>query len=205
MTPEYITKTLPSNFDEMVAAMLRCEQTKGQSVYQHGQSVCKYFLHLLDHINGGYSLDGWKLPDWFAGYADDLVSNIHDESIIREYTLYHDCGKPFCESDGRFPNHVEASTYVWSLVGGNEIVRRLIANDMVFHTATAEEIKHKMENEWSIKDACTLYLAALSEIHSNAKMFGGIESQSFKIKWKQLERRGKQICKHYFGILEVLK
>jgi len=42
-------------------------------------------------------------------------------------------------------------------------------------------------------EAATLLLTALAEIHSNAEMFGGIESTSFKIKWKQLNRRGKKI------------
>ena len=40
-----------------------------------------------------------------------------------------------------------------------------------------------------------LLFAALSEIHSNASMFGGIESTSFKMKWKQLNKRGNAIIK----------
>jgi len=30
-------------------------------------------------------------------------------------------------------------------------------------------------------------------VHANASMFGGIESTSFKIKFKQISKRGKQI------------
>jgi hypothetical protein len=41
----------------------------------------------------------------------------------------------------------------------------------------------------------TLLVAALAEIHSNAQLFGGIESVSFKSKWKNWDRRGKQIMK----------
>ena len=41
----------------------------------------------------------------------------------------------------------------------------------------------------------SLLLAGLAEIHSNAEMFGGLDSVSFKIKWKQINKRGKAICK----------
>ena len=42
-------------------------------------------------------------------------------------------------------------------------------------------------------EAATLLLTGLAEVHSNAAMFGGISSTSFKIKWKQIDRRGKAI------------
>jgi hypothetical protein len=41
--------------------------------------------------------------------------------------------------------------------------------------------------------ALTLLLTGLAEVHSNANMFGGIESTSFKIKYKSICQRGKQI------------
>ena len=49
------------------------------------------------------------------------------------------------------------------------------------------------------KEAISLLISALAEIHSNAQMFGGIESDSFKIKWKHIDRRGNAICKKLFG------
>ena len=49
-------------------------------------------------------------------------------------------------------------------------------------------------------EAISLLLVALSEIHANAEMFGGIESTSFKIKWKQIDKRGNAICKLLFGV-----
>ncbi len=205
MIPELTNK--PTNFDDMAAAMLRCEQTAGQSVYQHGQSVSKHFDDLMDHIKGIYTLpEGrWKLPEWIQQYKDELLANLHDRGLIDQYLTFHDCGKPYCRTpEGRFPDHANVSAYVWACVGGNEAVGELIRDDMVIHTATAEEISQKMQ-EWSVKDACTLLLAALCEIHSNARMFGGIDSTSFKIKWKQIDKRGRQICKHYFGVLEVVK
>lgn len=191
----------PANFDDMVAAMLRCEQMPGLSVYQHGQSVHRHFLDLMDYMNGTYQLPAgqWRLPEWLDEYKDWIISNLHDESIIHQYTLYHDCGKPFCrkvDEDGRvhFPDHAEISAATWASVGGDETAGRLIRDDMVIHTASAEVITGKCL-VWSQKDAVTLLVAALAEIHSNARMFGGVDSTSFKIKFKQIERRGKQICK----------
>ncbi len=67
---------------------------------------------------------------------------------------------------------------------------------MCIHQCSATEID-EMCKIWSIKDAFTLLLAALAEIHSNSRMFGGENSDSFKIKFKKLEQRGKQICKYY--------
>jgi hypothetical protein len=34
---------------------------------------------------------------------------------------------------------------------------------------------------------------AMAEVHSNAQMFGGENSDSFKIKAKHLEKRGRQV------------
>ena len=192
----------PISFDEMVAAMLKCEQSIGQSVYQHGISVHNHFEDLIDHLNGIYSLpEGrWKLPEWLGLYKDEILSNLHDAGKIEQYLKHHDCGKPFCRTyDGHFPDHAEVSWKVWSNLGKNEIIGHLIRDDMVIHTATAEQIASKIENDWNIEDACTLLLAALCEIHSNARMFGGVDSVNFKMKWKQIDRRGKQICKYYFG------
>jgi len=196
-------KTQVLTFEEMVRAMLLCEQTSGQTVYQHGQSVDTHIRQLLDYM-GGMPLDGpWRLPKWIDQYKDEIMENLHPVDVISTYALYHDCGKPFCrivDEEGRvhFPNHAETSKEVWLKVGGSETVANLIGWDMVIHTAKAEEIKRHLEEEWTVQDAMTLLVAALAEVHSNAKMFGGIESVSFKSKWKQIDRRGKQILKHFF-------
>jgi hypothetical protein len=42
-------------------------------------------------------------------------------------------------------------------------------------------------------EAISLLITGLCELHSNAQMFGGIESTSFKIKWKHLSKMGKRI------------
>tara|TARA_Y100000034_G_scaffold100014_1_gene123137 strand:- start:8028 stop:8636 length:609 start_codon:yes stop_codon:yes gene_type:complete len=185
--------------------MIKTEQTQGQSVHQHGQSVWEYYEDLLQYMKGVYPLQKkWRLPNWLENYKDKILTSLHNEGKIKEYALYHDCGKPFCKVVDKktgsihFPDHAECSKYVWACLGGNEVVGNLIGWDMVLHTASAAEIQRHLEEEWSREDAFTLLLAALAEIHSNARMFGGIESVSFKSKWKKLERRGKQICKFYF-------
>lgn len=56
----------------------------------------------------------------------------------------------------------------------------------------------EIEDFIKIPDCITLLIAGLCEVHSNASMFGGIDSVSFKIKWKQIDRRGREICKKMF-------
>ena len=197
-----INCSLPKNKDEMITAMICCNQNESQTIYQHGQSVSNHFIDLINHLKGIDLLNDWKMPNWIYDYKDKLIESMHDEEKIKEYTIYHDCGKPYCRTVDylgkvHFPNHEIVSSYVWLSIGGDVDVGRLIADDMVIHTATAIEIEDKL-NKWSCQDAVTLLLAALAEVHSNSKMFGGIESTSFKMKWKTVDKRGKQICKFLF-------
>jgi len=62
---------------------------------------------------------------------------------------------------------------------------------MEIHTIKAKELSFFIKN----KEAISLLITGLSEIHANAEMFGGIESINFKIKYKQIDSRGKQIIK----------
>lgn len=184
--------------------MLTTEQTKGQTVFQHGQSVQYHFFSLLDHLKNDSDLPGWRLPAWISTHSKHILSNLHSDETIAAYTLYHDCGKPLCrivDSEGKahFPDHAEVSRRTYLAATGDTVVANLIGWDMVIHTATAEEIAMRLQSVWTPKDAVTLLLASLSEVHSNARMFGGIESVSFKSKWKTIEKRGKQICKVLFS------
>lgn len=182
--------------------MLSCEQTKGQSVFQHGQSVQQHLFELLDYLKYDNPLNStWRVPTWLTQFREPLASSLHSEESLAAYTLYHDCGKPFCQSeDGtHFPDHAAVSKQVFLEATGDDVVANLIGYDMVIHTASAEEIQHHLDNLWSKEDAITLLLAALAEVHSNAKLFGGTDSTSFKMKWKTIEKRGKQICKYHFA------
>lgn len=173
--------------------MANCPQTETMSVLEHGESVWSYTQKLLDK-----NTEGFRVPNWLLENYDEILANVHAIEIIKDYNVLHDCGKPYCltvDENGKrhFPNHAEVSkqTYL-ELENANPIVANLIGWDMVLHSATAEEIQAL---NLSKADSYTLLLTALAEVHSNAAMFGGIESVSFKQKWKKLDRRGNMILK----------
>jgi hypothetical protein len=175
-------------------------QTESQSVYQHGVSVKEHIFELISFLKTGQISEGWRLPTWMYDYRAQLLSSLLSEDIIEEYTIFHDCGKPYCltiDEKGKrhFPDHAEVSYRIWQTVSSNQTVANLIRMDMKIHTMKAADIDEFIQHP----EATTLLLAGLAEIHSNAKMFGGIESESFKIKWSQINKRGKAICQKLFG------
>lgn len=175
--------------------MNACEQTKGMTVLQHGESIRDFFLDLKRHVLEGAPLNHpWKLPAWAGEKA--LWDHLMDDQITAEYQVFHDCGKPFCKTiddEGRthFPNHAAVSKDIWLSIGGHPQAAELIGMDMDIHLLKGDDLAEFC----SRKEAATLLLTGLCEIHSNAQMFGGIESTSFKMKWKHIDRRGKQIAK----------
>jgi len=117
------------------------------------------------------------------------------EDVLRRYTVYHDCGKHLVEEtdgEGRhFPDHANVSADYWLRHYPEDThVALLMRNDMFIHACTAKELDDSVLPHEVL---CTLLLTALAEIHSNAAMFGGVDSQSFKIKWKQVNRRGSRL------------
>lgn len=180
--------------DELLKAMKNCEQTKGQSVLQHGESVRDYLFDLINHLRSGTSLKyDWILPDWLFENKDLILTSLPDDETLELYTTYHDCGKPFCltidEGKRHFPNHAQISHDIFKRVFNNPVAADLILRDMDIHTLKADGVKEFAKNP----HALTLLLTGLAEIHSNCQMFGGPESTSFKIKWKCINQRGKQI------------
>lgn len=177
--------------------MSSVEQSSGQTILQHGESVWEYLSDLIQYLKTGKSEFVWRIPEWLESNKDQILSNIYDLETIKTYAIHHDCGKPFCrtvDENGKvhFPNHAQVSYETWLKVSDDQIVANLILNDMKIHTMKAEGIEDFCKDK---RSACTLLLSGLAEVHSNARMFGGIESDSFKIKWKQIDRRGKQIIK----------
>lgn len=184
--------------------MLTCEQTKGQTVFQHGSSVQQMSFELIGHLSDGFSISGWKLPEWLVANKSEITSNLHSLEDIACYTLYHDCGKPLCrtvDAEGKvhFPDHAAVSRQAYLDATSDERVANLIGWDMEIHKSSLEEIEQLTTSVWSRHDACTLLLVSLAELHSNARMFGGIDSTSFKIKWKKIDKAGKKICKILFN------
>lgn len=144
--------------------------------------------------------DGWKIPDWFLLYRNQILNSLMSRDIIEEYTVYHDCGKIKCitiDSDGKrhFHNHAEVSYHTWLSVGGSVQAATLMRMDMLIHTMKCDDIDEFIKH----REAITLLIAALAEVTSNSQMFGGIDSTSFKIKWKQINKIGKKICFKLWG------
>lgn len=173
--------------------MKETPQTDIQSVWDHGVSVRNYLNDLLDHLQKNIPLKyEWRLPDWI--YDSILLEDLLNRETLDTYTLYHDVGKPFCltyDEEGRkhFPNHAEVSYNTFKEVFDNNVSADLIRRDMDFHLLRADGL----EEFANYKYCRSLILSALAEIHSNATMFGGIDSTSFKIKWKHTDKRGRQV------------
>ncbi len=209
--------TLPNTWAELKEDMKNCEQTSGQNMLQHGASVWDWYDTIGEILSIGSEveknkplLDKLKLPDWFFEFEEQLAWNRLSSSHIYNYTMYHDCGKPYCrtvDEEGRvhYPNHAEVSYNVWNHVNKIDPLYRdlreqnfydkvgeLIRRDMEIHTLKAADIDEFCRDTY---EAVTLLLVGLAEVHSNAEMFGGFDSTSFKIKWKQIDRRGRAICK----------
>jgi hypothetical protein len=181
-------------YQQVIFDMLSTPQTDTQNVLEHGISVNKYFNDLTNDVK----LD-WKLPTWFQTNKEFILKNLHSKEDIKEYQIMHDCGKPYCitiDEEGRrhFPDHANVSRDTFSKISNNKIVADLISKDMVFHTIKADKVE-EFFNSNSLQTVLTLLVTSLCELHSNASMFGGSSSQSFKIKYKQLDKRGNQVLK----------
>jgi len=182
--------------------MQECEQTQGQTILEHGLSVWSYLHELLRFLEHGEPLDEtrWRVPKWLIDNRELLRSQVLPSAILKEYAIYHDCGKPRCrevDSEGRvhFPDHAEVSYRAWLEVSDDQDVAFLIRNDMKMHVMNSEECAEFLCMT-DPRFSASLLLSALSEVHSNARLFGGVDSTSFKIKAKKLDQRGKQFCSY---------
>ena len=182
---------------ELIEKMKSCEQTKGQSVLQHGESVRDHLFDIINHLRNNDPLKyKWKLPDWLYDNKNKIISSLPDDETLILYTTFHDCGKPFCihiDEMGikHFPDHAKMSYQIFNKVFDNEVAAHLILHDMDIHTLKSKDVEEFSKLPYYL----TLLLTGLAEIHSNCKMFGGFESTSFKIKFKSINQRGKQLFK----------
>ena len=185
--------------------MMECEQTAGQNVLQHGRSVREHYFALVDHLQGKINLNetsNWRIPEWVETYREQILSSLPSRYVMDRYLTLHDCGKPAVrevDEDGKqhFPNHAQSSEKVYLETFGDEAdptVAYLIAHDMDAHMLKADGIPEFAKQPTAVGQL----LAALAEVTSNAAMFGGIESTSFKIKYKQIDQRGKALMKLLF-------
>lgn len=176
------------------------------SILQHGILVSQYYLDIYSHLQFNSKLQyNWKLPNWLYEEKEFILNNLLPISTLTTYQTYHDIGKPYCKiyeledkSKYHFPNHAEISSETYKKLNNNkeDIISTLIKRDMDIHLIKAKDIPSFIGgSSIDYKIAISLLLTGLSEIHANAEMFGGIESTSFKIKYKQIDSRGKQIIK----------
>lgn len=180
---------------ELIDAMQACMQNEHQNVLDHGRSVLRHYQIMLGHLDSGHDLPRWwRLPCW----AKDMRPFALPDAIMAEYAEFHDCGKPFCrtvDEGGRqhFPGHAEMSEKIWLSVGGHAQAARLMALDMHAHILTPATVA-----EFGVMpEAPSLLLMAIAETHSNAMMFGGTDSDSFKIKMKKLDKLGGRAAALY--------
>ena len=112
------------------------------------------------------------------------------------YQLWHDCGKPATrqvDADGRvhYPDHADASSRIWLQLGGEPEIAELIRRDMECHLLRPAGAAAFAKTPFALE----LLITSLCELHANATMFGGMDSESFKIKFKRLDRCGSIILK----------
>lgn len=174
------------------------------SILEHGIQVNQYFLDLYNHLQFNRKIQyNWKLPLWLIENKKFILEQLLPIGILSNYQIYHDIGKPYCkiyeldnQSKYHFPNHTEKSAEIWKSISPDNNIVKLISMDMDIHTMKAIHIDEFIKHN----EAISLLITGLSEIHANAEMFGGIESTSFKIKYKQIDSRGKQIIKKLISI-----
>jgi hypothetical protein len=142
----------------------------------------------------------WRYPQWLLSHSKALLECLPPDHVLEKYALWHDCGKPFCKTvdeNGKthFPNHAKVSANLFrEIYPEQEDIAALIEMDMDIHLLAADGIEEFCKRP----QAAALLLAGLASLHSNAAMFGGIATDSFKIKWKHIDRRGAAICKRLF-------
>jgi hypothetical protein len=154
------------------------------TVWTHGQQVLRKFQELM---SGDYT--SWPRIEKVTWVEEALRSfkTVYPIEDIYTYCLYHDIGKPFCltQTDGNihFPNHAQVSHDIWLQVDTRKHIATWMLHDMDIHTMCREDFGQT-------PDANLHRLVGLAEVYANAEMFGGYESDSFKIKLKKLIKNG---------------
>ena len=180
------------SLDELLIEMKACEQAPNLNMLQHGELVHEKYNMLMQQLK-----DGTVKHAELLSLYEKFKSKLPPPSVLKAYHVMHDCGKSLCLEIGedgkrRFPNHAEISAKQYELIFPNDqFTTNLIRKDMDFHTLRGEELdvlcKHPL--------APILYFTAWAEIMANAEMFGGIESDSYKIKAKRLIQACKKLLK----------
>ncbi len=169
--------------------MRSCEQTAGMDMLQHGRLVHEHYLDLISQLESG----AHECPELNKLWSH-LKHAIPPADILKRYHVYHDCGKHLCLEIGedgkrRFPNHAEHSAKQYSHIFPEDgLITALIRHDLDFHILRGDDLLRL----WKSPFAPALYFTAWAEISANAEMFGGKQSESYKIKRSRLIQAGKK-------------
>lgn len=162
---------------------------------EHGQLVHDSYVHLWRGLAAAaFEQDEPALQAWFDQMKAHQPHALLSPDQLRAYHVYHDCGKHLTltiDESGRrhFPNHAAASARQYEAIfPRDDLTRDLIAHDMDFHTMRGDDLRAL----WTHPLAATLYLTAWAEIRANATMFGGLQSESYKIKRSRLLQAAKK-------------
>lgn len=170
--------------------MQRCEQAPGLNMLQHGQLVHEKYKELIAQLDA-HSIEYAELHALYEKYGRTLPP----PAVLERYHAYHDCGKHLTLTIGedgkrRYPDHAEASSRQYAhLFPEDGFTATLIRMDMDFHLMRGEDLLKLCRSPF----APILYFTAWAEVNANASMFGGKESESYKIKRSRLIQAGKKL------------
>lgn len=169
--------------------MTKCEQAPGLNMLQHGLSVHEHYKALLQELTS----DNVECKELRALYAK-YKSKLPPAEVLERYHVYHDCGKHLCLTidcgKRHFPNHAEISSKQYAAIFPEDgFTKQLIAMDMDFHHMRGDDLLRTCHSPF----APILYFTAWAEINANAEMFGGRDSESYKIKRSRLIQAGKKL------------
>ena len=167
--------------------MSRCLQTEGLTILEHGHQVHNSYIQLIDDLENGL------YPELHQLYTA-LKAHLPPAKVLANYHILHDCGKHLClytDENGRrhFPDHATWSAKQHAIIFPEDgFTTALIRHDMDFHMMRGDDLKKLCRNPL----APILYFTAWAEINANAEMFGGKNSESYKIKRSRLIQAGKK-------------
>lgn len=160
---------------------------------QHGQLVHEKYK-LLMWLMSTLEADDIEYAQLLRIYKK-VQHQLPPVEVLERYHVYHDCGKHLAltiDEDGkrRYPDHASISSRQYlHLFPEETLTAHLIERDMDFHTLRGDDLIKLCRSPF----APILYFTAWAEIEANAEMFGGKESESYKIKRSRLLQAGKKL------------
>lgn len=170
--------------------MKECQQAPNLNMLQHGQLVHEEYKKLMTALSNE-DIECKELQQLYERIGKMLPPPV----VLEKYHVYHDCGKHICLTiieDGKrqFPNHAGVSAKQFATIFPDDgFSKQLIAMDMNFHIHKGDDLFLTCQHPL----APILYFTAWAEINANASMFGGKESESYKIKRSRLIQAGKKL------------